>query len=643
MESPGHRSRRQEGARTMPIPQALRLAVERQQAGRHDEAASICRDILKAQPDHADALHLLGLARHHQGAPQEAIRLIGRAIEVNPEFATFHANLARVLAAMGDSEGAVAARQRAADLRPDEAGSQLALGDALLRTRRAEPARRAYERAAEADPNNAEARIGMAITYEYEGRMEEAAAAFDQVLALAPNDGVRVRRDTLLPPIHDSREAMLAARQRFENNVRALLDEDLRIEDPLKEIGRTSFYLAYHGRNDREIQENLARLFAEASPSLLFTAPHCREGERRPPEDRIRVGFLSRFFYNQTVGSLMQGLIAKLPRDRFEVTVFQPRRKPDPTYTYIRDHADTVVDLPRDLAAARQAIATCRLDALVLAGVGMDPLTYFLAFARLAPVQCVTWGHPVTTGIPTMDYFISCEDMEVDGAQEHYSEKLVLFENPSTCYLRPEIDLGDVSRARFGLPQGKHLYICPQALFKFHPEFDDLLAEVLRRDAHGELVLIREEREHFNEMLQARFARTMPDVLDRIRWLDRLQRDDFIRLISVADVMLDPLHFGGGQTTLEALNVATPVVTLPGEFRRSRISYAYLRKIGLTETVARDRADYVRIAHHLGTDPDFREEVRSKIRARNDALFEDEEAVRELGEFLIEAVERARA
>ena len=100
--------------------------------------------------------------------------------------------------------------------------------------------------------------------------------------------------------------------------------------------------------------------------------------------------------------------------------------------------ADRVVTLSTQLAVARTQIAEQALDVLFYTDIGMDSLTYYLAHARLAAVQCVTWGHPLTTGIPTIDYFISSQDLEPAGAESHYTETLVRLPHLANYYFRSE-------------------------------------------------------------------------------------------------------------------------------------------------------------------------------------------------------------
>jgi predicted O-linked N-acetylglucosamine transferase (SPINDLY family) len=266
----------------------------------------------------------------------------------------------------------------------------------------------------------------------------------------------------------------------------------------------------------------------------------------------------------------------------------------------------------------------------------MSPLTYFLAFARLAPVQCVSWGHPDTTGIANLDYFLSCDAMEPDGAERHYSETLVRLPGPTICYERPVVD-GLKDRTELGLPEQAHLYVFPQSPFKFHPDFDAVLIELLRRDPLGRLVLLQGTHPEIGRLLTDRVTATAPAMRARIILLPPLPRGDFLAVLATADVMLDPLHYSGGNSSLEALAFGTPIVTWPGAFMRGRHTAGFYRLMGLDDGVARDVDHYIDLAHRLGTDPAWRAAVRGRILAANKLLFENAGSIRALEDFLIGA------
>ena len=260
--------------------------------------------------------------------------------------------------------------------------------------------------------------------------------------------------------------------------------------DPFAARLWTNFYLAYHGENDRELQIKTAQIYRRICPSLTYVAAHCAQPRARSA--RIRVGLISQFFRRHSIGRTSRGLFAQLSRERFEVTaIFVAPLVDDEISQAIRNDAEHTLVVPKELDAARELIARRQLDVLFYQDIGMEPFTYFLCYARLAPVQCVSFGHPDTTGVDTVDYFVSNDLYEPPEAHEHYSEKLFLLHNLGCLayYYKPVL-AQTMTRAAFGLPSDRPLYLCPQNLFKVHPDMDDLIAAILRRDRRGTLAFV---------------------------------------------------------------------------------------------------------------------------------------------------------
>jgi predicted O-linked N-acetylglucosamine transferase (SPINDLY family) len=323
-----------------------------------------------------------------------------------------------------------------------------------------------------------------------------------------------------------------------------------------------------------------------------------------------------------------------MDKSQIEVTVISATRNGDEMTERFRQAADRFVVLAREPAIARKQLIDLDLDILMFADVGMDALTSTLAFSRMAPIQCVTWGHPDTTGSPTMDYFLSSELLEIPQAEGHYSERLVQLPLLSTFYERPRRLGKSRDRAYFQLPSDRHVYLCPQTLFKFHPEFDSILASILQADPQGDLVVLEGRVPEWTRRLQQRWTATLPSVAERVRVLPAQPRDDFLGLMECADVVIDPIHFGGGNSSYEALGLGVPVVTLPGDFLRSRITAALYRKMKLETLIANSPDSYIAMAVQLATDVDFRARVGEQILATSEVLFEDPAEVRGLESWL---------
>ncbi len=642
------------------------------------------RRSLVAAPDNPDVLTSLGLLLRERGRIQEAICCYRRALAVDPTHMQAANNLRNILAAAGVGAGAAqirAAKQsslavqvdallHAADallaadryedarallldavaIAPEEATLRVALGRLDCSHGRVQSGLDNIEQAIELSPNLVEANeIGRRIC-SAGGLYDRALHFSDRMLELEPTEEIVVTRRLLLPCIQDSRSTIKESRARYSSGLSESLRSQVPLAQPPAVVGSASFsvashvafYLAYHGENNRELQMQLARLHLQRMPELAMTANHCSR-PRRP--GRLRVGFISRYLRKHSIGMTTRGLIDRLSRQKFEVYALRitPSTE-DATTRAIRASADHTLDLPAELAAARAQIAALELDVLFFQDIGMESMSYQLAFARLAPVQCVSFGHPDTTGIPTMDYFVSNDLYETDHARDHYSEQLYLLKNLPTLayYYRPALPQHSVSRQRLGLRAAETLYLCPQALFKLHPDFDAMLGGILTGDPNGVVVFIESAFADHKLKLTERFARNLPaGATRRIRFVPRLSYDQFLGLLASADVVLDTVHFNGMNTSLEALAFGTPVVTLPGEFQRGRHTQAMYRTMGITECIAADAAQYVDIAVKLGTHREEARVVRQKILASNHVLFENRRVVEEFERFFLEATERA--
>lgn len=596
----GERKRRINSAEAL-----LRQAHEMLGARRLGEAKVLYEQVLGLAPSHQQAWFGLGMIARQTGAIVPAIKLLGRAVALGPDSLECRFNYAQAL----------------------QEGGQM------------ERAAYEFEVVCRSSPNDANAWECLGITQQSLGNIGGARDSYSRACALLPTAGPRTKLATLISPVMSSYQQLVAERLNVEHELEALIaDPLLHIADPLQAGLWSNFYLAFHGKNNRTLQEKYAVLYARICPSLNYVAAHCRQ--LNPIPKRIRIGLISSFFFSHSIGRTSRGLFSMLPRDEFEVTaIFVAPIVDDEFSRFIRGHAEHHLAIPKNLDKARALIAELQLDILFYQDIGMEPFTYFLAFSRLAPVQCVSYGHPDTTGIATMDYFISNDLYETPSAVEHYTEKLFALHDLGTLsyYYRPTLPDPLKCRADFDFSKEDHLYICPQNLFKFHPDMDELISGILSRDSRGKLVVIAAQTPQWTNQMKDRWLATIPEVMDRIVFLPRQASQDYINLIAISDVMLDTVHFNGMNTSLEAFSVGTPVVTLPGEFQRGRHTQAMYRKMGLTQCIARNAEHYIELAVRLATDSAYRHSVHEEILGQNKLLFEDQGAIAEFARFFREA------
>ena len=238
-----------------------------------------------------------------------------------------------------------------------------------------------------------------------------------------------------------------------------------------------------------------------------------------------------------------------------------------------------------DADAVASALHELAPDLIIYPELGMHTDLLPVAALRLAPRQWVGWGHPVTTGLPSIDRYLSCADMEPASAQADYREPLHLLPGIGTRYPSPPPP-PRTTRRELGLPSGP-LLLVPQSFYKIHPDNDPVYRELLLRHRGLHIALVATGNLSEAARLRARITRGLDSAAKaRLLFLPMLPRNDLLRVMSCCDAMLDTLHWSGGNTALDALRAGLPIVTTPGRFMRGRQSLAMLDRLGLADVLA---------------------------------------------------------
>ncbi len=617
-------------------------------------------------PDFTEAFYNCGVALHQQGRLASAITHYSKAVNLFPDFSEAYFNLASAYSDLNQYAESQTAYHKVLQLQPDNAAALYNLG--LLHQAMADNdnAIRMFEKAIEIKPDYVEAINNIGVIYRDQDDLEKAQACFEKAMAMngnfaeAPyNLGVVCQKkgrldDALayyaralevdgeyapakwlsmlsLPMHYENEKQINAYRERFSHNLSRLIQETplqtaTQKKRALQGLSATSnFYLQYQGCNDLALQQQYGRFAADI---MAANFPQWAVEKKMPPlsdGEKIRIGYLSSCMYGHTIGIYLLGWLREPDRDHFEWHAYHVGARTDALTEQIAQSVDRFHHVPGDLKGAAGQIEKDRLHILVHTDIGMNPITLQLAALRLAPVQCKGWGHPVTTGLPTIDYYLTSDLMEQDHADQHYCEKLIRLPNLALNYTPPLLPTQPKSRQYFKIQDKATLFLTTQSLFKYLPQHDDIFPRIGQQVPDAVFVFIAHKTEEATEQFAARLSKAFAahNVPFNCIFVPHMQHADFLSLNMNADVLLDTLEWSGGKTTLEALTCDLPVVTLPGEYMRGRHTYAFLTRLGLTETIAVDKPDYIRIAVRLGLDRDYREKVKTAIRTRKKLLFDD--------------------
>ncbi|WP_181705242.1 glycosyltransferase [Chthonobacter rhizosphaerae] len=644
------------------IEQTLQLIGQ----GALGDAGSLALSRL-AQARTADGLHALALVRLEQGDPRAALTLL-RTVELIAPSPRLHHNMAIALGRLGQTMDAITLEQRVIEAAPDYVPSYKALAGLLQREGDLAAAAdvmgvlcgRAVEAHAPAVLRDAVAtlrEIGhpprtwsrLANMLRIGGHEDEANVLLDLRLAQHPRDlgALLIRAMATLRVVHMSEAEVRDRRARYADALSTL--EAAVAEASAEELASAAgevgmakpFFLSYQGEDDTDLQRRYGRVVS-AMMAARFPDPLPPPPTDRP---RIRVGFVTAYMTLHSVSKLFRGWIRDLDRSKFEVFGYQLSPDADPTRDEIAGWCERFVSGDHDGETWRRILAEDAPDVLIYPEIGMHPLAVQLAAQRLAPVQAMAWGHPVTSGLETVDYFLSSALMEPETGDQHYVERLVRLPGLSIAYAPLPVGDATMARDRLGLREDAVVYVCCQSLFKYLPRHDEVFLAIAVARPDAQFLFIGDGGHPatavFRTRLERAFGKAGLDFARHVAITPPVAPDAFPALLKAGDIYLDSIGWSGGNTTLEAVACDLPVVTLPTVLMRGRHSAAILTQMGLGDTIATGIVDYITRAVRLA-DPERRAALVERQRAGRPKLYGDMRPVQALERLLVRAVAERR-
>ena len=622
-------------------------------------ARSALQEALRLRPTFFEAWNNLGLLLEDLGEPEAAERAFAQAVAVRPAASSARRHLARRFRLAGRHEQVLALCEAGLQYSPAEPALLQEKITALIHLSRCAEAQGLLASCGMTEDSWRNLWHRLAQRWAAINATGVARSIYQALLASRDTDWqARLGAALTLPVLSESTAALTAARADYRSGLAALLaaatPEILAKSSAAERFAaaqRDNFFLAYHGQIDLDLQQQygvlLQRLLAvdllEAEYSVKqrpsaslrertqFRSLSEAEGLQRPR----RIGFVSAFIRDCTVGHYFRSWILGLASAGFAVTVFCIERRDDVLTREIVAHGVPLLALEGDLAAQARTLARAAQDVLIYPEIGMNGGTQALAALRLAPLQCAAWGHPISSGLPSIDFYFSSTLMEPDGAQAHYAERLVCLPGLGTAYRAPD-NPPPAERSALGLPDGPLLFY-PHSLFKTHTADDALLLAVLQRQTTSHAILFAAEHSEVTQAYRSRIeallyvAGVSPE---RLHFLPLMPLPRYLQVARCCQVMLDCCYWSGGNTALDAFAVGLPVVAQPGETMRSRQSAGMLQVMGLNALIAETASDAVNIASRLLADTAWQRAISARIGQQRSRLFDDPAPVQALVDVL---------
>jgi protein O-GlcNAc transferase len=479
----------------------------------------------------------------------------------------------------------------------------------------------------------------------YFGYTEEAKLLATKALSQFPQDVQLLSLKYLsLPQFYGTTEEVNFHRKRFSQGLQDFIHSfELKTKEglatALQSTYTVNFNLLCQGRNDiylnqifgNFVHQVVSKVYPQWTKDLAIPA--------LTTTGKIKIGYLSNTLHTGGIFTLIMGWIRNADRGKFEIYCYYTGNRSEEFHDLFDPYCDYACHLPYSLESIAQQVSQDTLHILVFATIGMEPMMTPLAALRLAPVQCTTWLHPVTTGLPNIDYFLSSELMESPLAGDHYTEKLVRVKGVGlSCGQLTTKQYSTKPRSAYNFPESATIYLSCQSIFKYLPDYDYVFPEIIQQVPHAQIFFLASTVnqiivQKFTKRLEIVFANYGLDFHKHCRVLPLLSNEDYSNLFRLSDIFLDTFSWSGGSTTLHALYSSLPIVTCPGELARGRYTYGILQRMGLVETIAQNEAEYIEIAVRLGLDKQWRQQVSDRILPLHKNLGDAEDAIKSLEQF----------
>ena len=379
----------------------------------------------------------------------------------------------------------------------------------------------------------------------------------------------KILMQTMSPIIKFSNDEIKETRTEIEKNIDKIINDNNRynfnIDNHL--IKPLQFSLSYDQFNNLVINKKCINFYKKIYPELNKI-----NNINNISSSKIKIGFISEYLTDHTIGKLFKGIILRLNQNKFDVVVFHTEKtKKGIILNQLKDAENNGIIknffLPGGFNEKQKIILKEKLDILFYPEIGLSLELYYLSFIKLAKYQITSWGHPETTGNPSIDYFLTSKLIEANGSQKNFSEKLMYLDYLPMYYYTPliknEIEKVDLSQ--------NNIYSCPQTLQKLHPEFDFIIGKILDQDKKAVIYFIKDANNILFKKLIERFKKNKKIDLERVKFLDGLSWEEYINHCGRASVLLDPIYYGAGNSFYESVFYGTPTVTMPTQYTKSRL------------------------------------------------------------------------
>jgi predicted O-linked N-acetylglucosamine transferase (SPINDLY family) len=407
------------------------------------------------------------------------------------------------------------------------------------------------------------------------------------------------------------------------NNVPKKIFEQIDIKY-LKFIFKQNFYLAYTNLNNKRLLEKINILFSKNTKIFTDLSNYKHTFQKK---NKIKIGIVCNqiFNLNKPVSRDRSKIILNLDRNIFDIhliTNLSKNRSSIPVFN----------KYPKIICSGKNCVnilLSQNFDILFYPEIGMDIFTFICGSHRLAPIQISTWGHSETTGMKSMDYYISSKYFNNEKDQKYFSEKLVLLNSLGTYYIPMKNTIDNVDKQKiyklFKIDPNKNIYNSLQTPSKICSyEFLNIVKKILSNDPNGIFITL-----YFTTIEKNFIINNLDSYKNQVRLFRYQSRTNYQKLLTISSILLDPFPFGSLNTSLDAFIFGKIVLTMPSNKINGNFCTGFYKKMEILEPISNSSEEYINKALKFVNDNDFRKKIEKKIKEKCNVLFYEKESITE--------------
>ena len=455
------------------------------------------------------------------------------------------------------------------------------------------------------------------------------------------NNKWKIQKELVFPKIPKNKSEINIFREKISKKLSEILNEDFQERlnyDDDEVITPPHFELSYNDHNNLELNKKNVLAIKK-----LFNLKDINQDYSKEIHGKIKIGIISEFLTDHTIGRLYKNLILSLDTNKFDISIFHSKKtRPGKIFNEFKNFEEKKkiknLSLPVKLSEKIEKIKNENFDVLFYPDIGMSIEFYYLSLIRLAKYQLMTFGHPETTGSKSIDHYLISKKVINQNTQKYFSENLLVMETMPMIFEKP-IEAPTLSKSELSK---RNIYSCPQSLFKIHPDFDEIIFKIQNLDPKSEIYLIKDKGNIYYKKLLERFRNNKNFVEKKIHFFDSMNLKEYLRNLGKSSVLLDPLYYGAGNSFFESMVYGTPTITLPTDHIKSRLVLGAYKQMEVSDApIANSVDEYIKLAIEYANSNKLFEIKERYRKAAESKLFNTRQAGVEFNQLILNLFKKA--